>query len=575
MSDRHVLVVGGGTAGSVLAARLSEDPATRVTLLEAGADDGEYDEFIRRPVYASGIWAGAIRPRSSSRRWRRRPGRSPASRAGSSAALSAINGSATLRGLPADYDAWGLDGWGWDDVVDTFIAAETDGDFGVEPIHGDRGPLPVRRWRRDELSDAQRSFLDGMRELGEPAVDDINDPRQLPGIGTFPVTIDHAGDRVQHRGAYLTPHVRARDNLTIRTGAEATTIALDDGRAVGVTLVSGESVEADEVIVAAGAIWTPMLLMRSGIGPADQLRDRDLAVHADLPVGATMSDHIGPGLAYQHDGPRGGSAGPAQVVYIGASNGVDPDYHAFPIAPPPVGEQTVFPVVVLALVSSGRGSVRLGDTADAEPMVTAPPLPDHGVDIVRHGLQRVAAWERSVAAVELGVHPLLPLDLTAPDAAEQALERNTVQLLPHGRHLPDGAGARRRLPGARRRRTARGRCLGDARHPAGQHLSRHRDGRRTRRREDGGRLRGRCRFRRRAARRWRSPVARLRPGGARPRSGRPGRTGTARGCARRHRRAAWPAGPATAAPLLMWRSPRSTRWALSSARRTVTSSATR
>jgi len=190
-----------------------------------------------------------------------------------------VNGLATLRGQPADYDAWadaGLEGWGWDDVANTFIAAERDMDFGTSPIHGSDGPLPVRRWRKDELSRSQAAFYEGMIETGQPAAADINDPSQLPGIGIFPVTIDEQAQRVTTSLAYLSDEVRARDNLEIRTHAEVATIEIDDGRAKGVVLVSGEEIEADEVVVAAGALWSPTRLPRSGVGPEGHLAEHGI-----------------------------------------------------------------------------------------------------------------------------------------------------------------------------------------------------------------------------------------------------------------------------------------------------------
>ncbi|MEM7271828.1 MAG: GMC family oxidoreductase N-terminal domain-containing protein [Actinomycetota bacterium] len=428
IAGRHVVVVGGGTAGSVMAGRLSADPEVRVTVLEAGPDHDAYDAAVLEPSQAAAAWAGAV-PSAPTPMRLGDGGAIPMFQGRVLGGTSALNGMATLRGLPEDYDGWaasGLAGWGWDDVVATFIAAERDADFGSTSLHGASGPLPVRRWRHDELSRAQRAFHEGMVEAGEPVVDDINDPGQLPGIGVFPVTIDERNRRVTTSLAYLGDAVRTRDNLVIRTGTEVAAVEVAGGRAVGVTMTSGEELEADEVVVSSGAIFSPWLLMRSGIGPADQLAEHGIAVHADLPVGETMSDHLGPGLPYRHDGPRGGQAGPAQVLVIGASNGRDVDYHAFPIASVPTEDETTFMMAAFLLRSSGRGSVRFGDDPEGDPVITAPPLPGDAEVRLRHAFDRIAAWERSAAAAALGCGAVLPLDLTAPDAVSVALERNTM-----------------------------------------------------------------------------------------------------------------------------------------------------
>lgn len=425
---RRILVVGGGTAGAVLAARLSETHALSVTLLEAGPDHEAYGAEILEPARAPKLWEGGEAIAMTAMTTEN--GVIAMQQGRLLGGSSAINGLATLRGQPADYDAWaaaGLGGWSWADVESTFIAAENDSDFPSSAIHGNEGPLPVRRWREDELGRAQRAYYDGLIELGEPRVADLNDPSQLPGVGMFPVTIDENAQRVTTSLAYLTEKVRTRDHFELRTNAEVTALAFDGRRVIGVTLASGEALEADEVVVAAGALWSPFLLLRSGIGPSDHLAEHGIEARADLPVGETMSDHLGPGIPYRHDGPRGGTAGPAQVVLVGASNGRDVDYHAFPIGPAPTEEEaTVFMLAVFSMRSSHRGSVRLGDRLDLGPVVSAPPLPDDTPERLGHAFERIAAWERSAAARALGCEPVVPHDLTAPDAVSTALERLTI-----------------------------------------------------------------------------------------------------------------------------------------------------
>ncbi len=425
--QKHIVIVGGGTSGSVLASRLSEDPRFAVTLLEAGPDESAYNASVKEPSRAPEAWLGLCPIERTVMHTEQNP--IPILQGRMLGGTSATNGLATLRGLPEDYDGWaadGLEGWGWEDVVETFKSVETDGDFPTSPLHGDSGPLTVRRWRRDEMSHAQVAFYEGMVETGNAVAGDINDPSQLPGIGVFPVTIDGENQRLTTSLAFLSSAVRDRDNLTIRTGSPVATIAIDGDHACGVTLQSGETIEADEVILSAGALFTPVILMRSGIGPAAHLQDHDIVAKADLPVGETLHDHLGPGVPYRHEGPRGGTAGPAQSLYIGASNGRDVDYHLFPIAPPPGDGPTDFNMAAFLLRSSGKGSVRLGDTPEADPIVTAPPLPNDGVERLRHAFQKLAAWEGSEAFKQSGCVPLVPSDLSRPDAAKVALERGLM-----------------------------------------------------------------------------------------------------------------------------------------------------
>ncbi len=422
--QRHIVIVGGGTAGCVLAARLTEHPAMRVTVLEAGEDDDTYGELLLSPARTPEAWTG-LAPAAFTV-MTGQPADIAIFQGRVLGGTSAANGMATLRGLPEDYDQWaamGLDGWGWDDVKGTFIAAETDHDFGGTPLHGDAGPLPVRRWRREDHSRAQAAFIDGMTALGEPVVTDINDASQLPGIGVFPATVDEDRRRVSTSMAYLTPDVRARENLEVRTGVEVDVLHFEGTRATGVRLVDGEHLAADEVVLTAGALFTPELLMRSGVGPGEHLADHGVALVADLPVGSTMSDHLGPAIPYLYDPPHGGDGGPAQALYVGASDGRHVDYHAFPINGTPVGERPRFLLSVFLLRSSGLGTVRLGEPG-AGPQVTLPPLPDDADARFRHAFDRLVAWESTDAFRSLGAEQEQPLDLASADAVATALDRH-------------------------------------------------------------------------------------------------------------------------------------------------------
>lgn len=426
--EKNVIVVGGGTSGSALAARLSEASGHRITLLEAGPDERAYGDYVLDPSLAPDAWKGAGPIAQTT--MTSEHGDISVFQARMMGGMSAANGLATLRGLPVDYDGWsamGLDGWGWRDVLDTFKSLETDRDFGATDLHGGEGPLSVRRWRRDEMSHAQVAFQDGMTEAGNAIVSDINDPGQLPGIGVFPVTVDERGQRLTTSLAFLPPSVRERPNLTIRTEAPVARILFEGNRACGVKLKNGDEFFADEIIVSIGALWSPLLLMRSGVGPAKHLAEHGIELRADLPVGESLSDHLGPGLFYRHQCPRGGTAGPAQSLFIGASDGTNPDYHLFPIARTPgdAGEEgpTLFMMAAFLMRSSGRGSVRLGETEAAGPLVTAPPLPDNGREVLRHAFAKLADWEETQAFKQSGCEQVVPLDLRSEEAVSTALSR--------------------------------------------------------------------------------------------------------------------------------------------------------
>lgn len=423
-----VVIIGGGTSGAVLAARLSNDPDVDVVLIEAGPDH-DYGSEILDPARAAAIWLTGTNATSLVMKYG--DGSIPMVQGRILGGTSAINYLATVRGQPDDYDAWasaGCVGWGWHDVRADFVAAETDLDFGADELHGDSGPLTVRRWRRDQFSRSHTAFFDGMKSVGLPVVSDVNDPAALPGIGVFPATVDEqSGERLTTSTAYLSTDVRARPNLSVVTSAEVVEIIVDEGTARGVRLADSSTLAASEVIVCAGAIATPALLQRSGIGPAALLRGFDIGCHADLPVGRTLSDHLGPVIPYRHDGPAGGDGGPAQSVLVGASDGRNVDFHMFPTVTTSNDDETQLTMLTFLLRSSGLGSVSLsGPGVDDVPEVVAPPLPEGGLDRLSVALGHLADWEESEPARSIDCTAIDPLDLRAADAVERALDRWTM-----------------------------------------------------------------------------------------------------------------------------------------------------
>jgi choline dehydrogenase len=305
-SEFDLIVVGAGAGGAVVAARASENPRIRVLLVESGPDypNGEaLPEDLRNVNHGSFFdhdWDLRYQPSATSRTPLFARGRV-------TGGSSAVNTAIALRGWPADYDEWaglGLAAWTWERVLPYFIRLERDLDLGDRPWHGTTGPLPIRRHPPAELVPYQAAFLDACAELGYPATDDHNAPDST-GYGPHPMN-KQGTLRISTAIAYLGP-ARGRPNLTILADTDVVRVMCRDGVATGIEAQARDGrrqvIGARQVVLACGAIHTPAVLVRSGIGPKETLARLGIAETRVLAgVGRNLMDHpaIGPTLVPKH-----------------------------------------------------------------------------------------------------------------------------------------------------------------------------------------------------------------------------------------------------------------------------------
>ena len=300
------IVVGGGAAGCPLAARLSERGSHRVLLIEAGTDyppgqePPEILDIFAATAYADRrfVWGGlkaAFGPLPGNAPDERRRVRYPAGRVIGGG--SSVNGMASNRGLPSDYDGWaaaGAAGWDWQGVLPFFRKLETDSDFDG-PLHGKDGPIRLQRYAPERWPGFTRGVMKAIEDQGFANIGDQNARFE---DGFFPVAYCHTDTmRMGAAWRYLTAEVRRRPNLTVIGETQVERLVFDGRRCTGVRVRApgGErQIGAREVIVSAGAIHSPVLLMRSGVGPADELRAHGIAVVADRRgVGRHLMEHPG------------------------------------------------------------------------------------------------------------------------------------------------------------------------------------------------------------------------------------------------------------------------------------------
>lgn len=292
------IVVGGGSAGCIMASRLSESPANQVLLIESGRDfaPGSEPRAMQdpgAPIFFESAYFNPIEGEGAARAGGDPAHPIPLPQARVMGGGSAVNGMHAQRGTSADYDEWrqlGVTGWSWDEVLPFFKKVETDLDFNG-PAHGSSGPIKIKRHGPERWSKLSLAAARVLEQRGVARIADLN-VEEGDGYGAVP--LNATDQRMSSAAAYLTPQVRSRRNLSIRSETNVARLLFDGQRVCGVELSGSDkaTVHAANVVVSCGAFLSPELLLRSGIGPGRALMEAGIPVVADRPgVGQNLQCH--------------------------------------------------------------------------------------------------------------------------------------------------------------------------------------------------------------------------------------------------------------------------------------------